>query len=87
MLVNYVCKTCQNNIAKLIDDPNKVLGTVPCLDCGGFLERVISGPSSNSVETIDTGFMPKTVEFDAERNSLRKEAADQHYNEHYIKNK
>ncbi len=76
MLINYVCKTCDNQISKILVNPEDVRGVIPCMECGGFLERVIGGPSSNSVETIDNGFMPRTVEFDSNRNDLRKEASN-----------
>ena len=74
MLVTYLCRTCQNKILKLTDA--EVPGTLPCAQCSGFLERQIEGPSSNAIESVDNGFMVKAVDFDANRNDLRKEAAD-----------
>jgi uncharacterized Zn finger protein len=76
MLINYVCNTCQNNISKIILRLEDVKGVIPCGSCGGFLERIISGPTSNAVEIIDNGFMPRTVEYDTNRADLRKDAAD-----------
>ncbi len=74
MIINYVCKTCNNEIMKLTDDPDKVVGVIPCAACGGYLEREIGGPSSNAVESVDNGFMVRAVDFDSNRNELRKVA-------------
>lgn len=75
MLVTYLCRTCENKILKLTDNSD-VPGILPCAQCSGFLERQIEGPSSNAVESVDNGFMVRAVDFDANRNDLRKEAAE-----------
>ena len=76
MLITYECRTCGNTIPKLILNPEDIRGVIPCLECGHFLERVIGGPSSNSIEKIDNGFMTQPVEYDSNRNVLRKEASE-----------
>lgn len=81
MLIQYVCKTCGNQIPKLILNPEDVKGVIPCGGCSGFLERIIGGPSSNAVEKIDNGFMTKPVEYDDNRNILRREASDKFFRE------
>lgn len=81
MLIKYVCKTCGNEIEKIVWNPEDVRGVIECGGCSGYLERVIAGPSSNSVETIDSGFMVKTVEYDSGRNDLRKEASNKFFKE------
>lgn len=77
MLINYRCKTCENSISKIILNVEDVKGVIPCLECGGFLERIIAGPTSNAVEIIDNGFMPRNVEYDINRSELRKDASNE----------
>lgn len=76
MLLRYQCHRCENNITKIVESLDTAVGVMACLDCGGFLERVISGPSSNSIETIDNGSMANKVEFDAQQQELRKKVSD-----------
>lgn len=79
MLVNYECKTCGNSTMKLVLNQEDLRGVIPCGECGGYLERIIAGPSSNSVEKIDNGFMTQPVEYDSNRNVLRREASDKFF--------
>jgi hypothetical protein len=59
-------------LVQTIDD----IGVLPCLNCGGFLERQIQPPNSSSVETIDNGAMARPVEFNREHQELRKKVSD-----------
>ncbi len=79
MLVSYKCKTCGTAIDKLIYKVEDVRGVIPCGNCSGFLERQITGPSSNSVQTIDNGFMVSAVEYDQDRQVERKKQSDEHF--------
>lgn len=85
MLLRFQCKTCLNQIDKIIEKAEDIRGVIPCLSCGGFLERQLSGPSSNAVETVDTGFMTQSVEYDSTKNSYRKEASEKHYRDLFKK--
>jgi hypothetical protein len=74
-MIMYVCNLCKNSIEKLISRPQDVKGVVPC-HCGGWLERQMTAPSSNSVETIDSGANVKPIVFDRNRYDLAKEQGD-----------
>lgn len=75
MIVKYRCNLCDNAIDKLISKPSQVKGVLPC-QCGGFLERRITPPSSNSVELIDDGVVVKKTYFDAQRYELARKQGD-----------
>lgn len=76
MLLEFKCPRCNNSIKKLVQSIDDI-GVLGCLDCGGFLERVLNGPNSSSVEIIDTGFQERPVEYNASQQELRKQVSEQ----------
>jgi len=65
------CGRCEKEKKVMRDSPPK-----ECCPCGGEFQRAGNGPSSQVVERLDNGLMPKPLErlVDAER--LHQERAD-----------
>ena len=75
MLLKYKCNLCDNQIEKLVQRLDEARGAVPC-QCGGWLERQLSAPSSNAVESVDDGITIKPVHFDRERYNMARQQGD-----------
>jgi len=75
MVIEYKCNLCDNAIEKLIMDPKDVVGVMPC-QCGGFLERQLSAPSSSSSELIMSGNLVQRVYYNSERSKMAHEQGD-----------
>jgi hypothetical protein len=76
-LIYFVCNTCKKETRRLFRKvPNyKNWGLCPC---GGNLSRQATGSNSQVMETLDTGFMRKSVTrlSEAERLFKEREKAD-----------
>ena len=76
MLLRYSCLRCTNTIEKLVKSLDDAIGVTPCLECGAWLERQITAPSSNAVESVDDGITIKPISFDRTRYDLAREQGE-----------
>ena len=75
MVINYQCNLCDNSIEKLILDPKDVIGVMAC-QCGGFLERQLSAPSSSSSELVQCGKSVQRIFYNSDRRDMAREQGD-----------
>lgn len=77
-IYNFACVSCKAPVRKILSPENYKLFVIfneymDCKKCGGRVERKVNPPSSQTVETLDNGLMPKRVERFADAETLYKE--------------
>jgi hypothetical protein len=75
-LYYYKCDGLCKQVIRRILPPDKSNIEFPCKpDCGGIMRRAPRPPSTNVVERLDSGFMPRAIERPADAERLYHERA------------
>ncbi len=75
-LFRFNCGTCQKHpVAKFGRTQAEALAKAGSCPCGGELVRISKPPTSQVMERLDDGFMPRAVERPADAERLYKERA------------
>ena len=64
-LIHYCCE-CLYSISKFFRQPKDATAFVKCVKCGKNAKKVLKGPSSKSIITVDNGIQARATEVNLE---------------------
>lgn len=73
LLYNFVCSGCKKLVRKFLAIGQQTKRQT--CDCGAVLKRAAGGPSSQKMDVLDNGLMPRRIERLADAEALSRDRA------------
>ena len=77
-LIAYLC-SCSHSVKQYVRHPKDAMATIPCVECGLEMKKMMSAPSSVSKLVIDNGVQAKKTEIVSNIIELNAERANKDY--------